>query len=251
VRIQLAADTFREMINQVTFAAATDESRPILTGVLAEFEPDSLNLAAADGFRLAVRREELDVGVSSPLNVIIPARALDEVSRISSNQEDPVEVIITPSRNQILFHLDSVDLVSQLIEGKFPDYEQIVPKEYNTRAVASAQDLLKAVKVSHLFAREAANSVRFHVTPGTDLTPGHVTITATSAELGDNVGEIDATIEGHEIEISFNAKYMIDALSAAGAAEVALATTVPTSPGVIRPVDGDDYVCVVMPMHTR
>jgi DNA polymerase-3 subunit beta len=251
VHITLAADTFRSMIDQVTFAAATDESRPILTGVLAEFESDALNLAAADGFRLSVRRETTDMGLSSPVNIIIPARALDEVSRISSGQEDPVQVIITPARNQVLFHLDSVDLVSQLIEGKFPDYDQIIPKEYATRAVVNTQDLLKAVKVSHLFARESANSVRFHVVPGTELTPGHMTITATSAELGDNVGEIDASVEGNEVEIAFNAKYMIDALSATDSAEVALTTTVPTSPGVIRPADGDDYVCVIMPMHTR
>ncbi len=251
LRIRLAADAFREMINQVTFAAATDETRPILTGVLAEFEPERLTLAAADGFRLAVRHQALDVGVASPISIIIPARALDEVARISSGQEEPVEVIITPARNQVLFHLDSVDLVSQLIEGKFPDYDQIVPQEYNTRTVVNTQDLLKAVKVSHLFAREAANSVRFQVSPGVDLTPGYMKIAATSNELGDNEGEIDASIEGHDIEIAFNAKYMIDALSATGTTQVALTTTVPTSPGVIRPVDGADYACVIMPMHTR
>jgi DNA polymerase III subunit beta len=237
------------MIDQVVFAAATDESRPILTGVLAQFHQGGLSLAAADGFRLSVTSADVGVDLDETASVIVPARALAELSRISADQEDPIELIVTPTRNQILFHLTNTDLVSQLIEGNFPDYKQIVPKAHTTRTLVTTQELLKAVKVAFLFARDAANIIRVHIIPGSELTPGQMIVTGTSAELGDNVSEIDASITGDEIEIAFNARYMIDALSVVGTAEVALETSTPSSPGVIRPVDGGDYLCVIMPMH--
>ncbi len=248
-RLNLATDAFQQMIEQSVFAAATDESRPILTGVLAKFHQGGLTLAAADGFRLAVASADVGVDLDEATSVIIPARALSELKRISAEQEDPIELILTPQRNQVLFRLSNTDLVSQLIEGNFPDYNQIVPKGHSTRTIMATQDLLKAVKVAFLFARDAANIIRFNVVPGSELTPGQVIITGTSAEFGDNVSEIDATIEGDEIEIAFNARYMIDALSAVGTPEVAIETSTSSSPGVIRPVGGDDFLCVIMPMH--
>jgi len=247
--LHLEAGTFKQMIDQVVFAAATDESRPILTGVLAQFHQGGLTLAAADGFRLSVSSADVGVDLDDTTSAIIPARALAELSRVSGNQEDPIELILTPRRNQILFHLSNTDLVSQLIEGKFPDYTQIVPKSHTTRTIVGTQELLKAVKVAFLFARDAANIIRFNVVPGSELTPGQIVITGTSAEFGDNVGEIDASIEGEEIEIAFNARYMIDALSVMGTPEVALETSTASSPGVLRPVGGDNFLCVIMPMH--
>jgi DNA polymerase-3 subunit beta len=247
--LHLEAETFRKLIDQVVFAAATDESRPILTGVLAQFHQGGLTLAAADGFRLSVTSADVGVDLDETTSVIIPARALAELSRVSVNQEDPIELIITPQRNQVLFHLSNIDLVSQLIEGNFPDYKQIVPSAHSTRTLISTAELLKAVKVALLFARDAANIIRFNVVPGSDLTPGQIIVTGSSAEFGDNVSEIDASIEGEEIEVAFNARYMIDALSVVDTPEVALETSTPSSPGVLRPVGEGDFLCVIMPMH--
>jgi DNA polymerase-3 subunit beta len=247
--LHLEAEAFRRMIEQVVFAAATDESRPILTGVLAQFHQGGLTLAAADGFRLSVTSADVGADVDDVANVIIPARALAELNRVSAEQEEPIELIMTPSRNQILFHLANADLVSQLIEGSFPDYNQIVPKTSTTRTLVSTDELLKAVKVAFLFARDAANIIRLNVVPGSELTPGQMIVTGTSAEFGDNVSELDASIEGDGVEIAFNARYMIDALSVAGTAEVALETSTPNSPGVIRPVGDESFLCVIMPMH--
>lgn len=245
----LETATFRTMIDQVVFAAATDESRPILTGVLAKFHQGGLTLAAADGFRLSVSSADVGVDMDETTSVIIPARALSELSRIATDQDDPIELIITPGRNQVLFHLANTDLVSQLIEGNFPDYNQIIPKSHTTMTLVGTQDLLKAVKVAFLFARDAANIIRFNIVPGNDLTPGQMIITGTSTEFGDNVSELDANIEGDTVEIAFNARYMIDALQVVGTPEVALETSTPSSPGVLRPVGGDDFQCVIMPMH--
>jgi len=247
--LHLEAATFRQMIDQVVFAAATDESRPILTGVLAQFHQGGLTLAAADGFRLSVASADVGLDLDEASSVIIPARALAELSRITDDQEEPIELILTPTRNQILFHMTNTDLVSQLIEGNFPDYTQIVPKSYSTLTTVGTGDLLKAVKVAFLFARDAANIIRFKIVPSNELSPGQLIITGTSAEFGDNVSELDASIEGETVEIAFNARYMIDALSVVGTPEVALETSTSSSPGVIRPVGGDEFLCVVMPMH--
>jgi DNA polymerase-3 subunit beta len=254
--IHLERGSLRRMIDQVAFAAATDESRPILTGVLVKFEADQLVMAAADGFRLSVRTEPAPELTSEPISVIIPARALTELARITApsgpmveGEEDFVEITITPARNQILFHMKDIDLVSQLIEGNFPDYNQIIPKEYNSRAVLDVASFLKAGKVSFLFARESANIVRLQIEPGGELSPGHLIMSATSAELGSNVGEIDATVEGEPIEIAFNARYLIDILSVINTAQVILETTNSSSPGLLRPVGDQSFIHVVMPMH--
>jgi DNA polymerase-3 subunit beta len=247
--IRIAPDVLKKMIDQVVFAAATDESRPILTGVLAKFSGDQFTFAAADGFRLSVRSAPLDTPVSKPFEVIIPARALSELGRILGDQEDPVSILVTPQRSQALFHLSSVDLVSQLIDGKFPDYTAIMPKKYETRSVMDTAHILKACKAASVFARENANIARVTVTPGSELTPGHITLQATSAETGDNAGELDATVEGNPVEIAFNVKYMIDVLSVVGTAQVVLETTSSSSPGVIRPIGDDAFTHVIMPMH--
>ena len=252
--IRMDSETLRTMINQVVFAAATDESRPILTGVLAKFENDSSGagrvlFAASDGFRLSVRTAPLIEPVAAPTSVIIPARALAELSRISGDQEGPVTITITPSKSQVLFHLDHIDLVSQLIDGNFPDYTQIIPKKKETRTVVGAAELLKACKAANVFARESANIVKLTIEPGSEIAPGHITMQATSAETGDNAGEMDATVEGVPIQIAFNVKYLIDLLSAANAAQVALETSTPSSPGKFTPVGDDNFLCVVMPMH--
>jgi len=247
--INLDAAAMRQMINRVCFAAAADESRPILTGVLTAFEKDRLTMAAADGYRLSVQHIPLEHGVDEKVEVIIPARALSELARILADQTEPVGVVVAPARNQVLFHLHDVDLISQLIEGRFPDYHQIIPSSHTTRAVLDVGAFLKAVRVAHLFARDAANIVRLEITPGDGLTPGRVTLAATSNELGDNVGQLDATVEGEPIEIAFNAKYLIDVLSVADTAQVTLDTISPSSPGVVRCLGDDTFIHVIMPMH--
>ena len=247
--IHIAPGVLRQMIEQVVLAAAADESRPILTGVLAKFSGKQLTLAAADGFRLSVKTALLEDGVDEPLEVIIPARALAELGRISGEQEDPISITVTPQRSQILFHLSNIDLVSQLIDGKFPDYNAIIPKSSTTKTVVDTLQLLKACKAANVFAREAANIAKINITPGDELTPGHVTIGATSAETGDNAGDLDATVTGSPVEIAFNVKYLIDVLGVAGTSQVSLETTNASSPGVVRPLGDDSFTHVIMPMH--
>ncbi|MBS3785090.1 MAG: DNA polymerase III subunit beta [Anaerolineae bacterium] len=247
--IPIEPDVLRKAIEQVAFAAATDESRPILTGVLAQFEDKQLTLAAADGFRLSVRSVALPNAISDPFSIIIPAQALSELRRVSGHQQDPISIHVTPERNQVIFELTDVVLVSQLIDGNFPDYRQIIPRDRNTHTIVDTAPFLKACKMAQIFAREAANISRIQIEPGSELEPGRMRISATSAETGEDVSEIDASIEGQSVEIAFNVKYLIDVLSVSDAPQVTLDTTTSSSPGVIRPIGETSFTHVIMPMH--
>lgn len=248
-KITIDPDTLREVIAQATFAAAQDDSRPVLTGVFAKFDKDGVVFVSADGFRLSVRNAMLGSPLSAPLSVIIPAKALQDVARILGDQDEPVEIAITENRSQILFHLANTDLVSQLIDGNFPDYNQIVPKAHTTRTVMSTNELQNAVKAASVFAREASNIVRLNIAPENEMGGGKVVVAATSAETGDNVGEIDATVDGDPVEIAFNARFLSDVLNVLGTPQVALETSSAASPGVLRPVGREDFTHVIMPMH--
>ena len=244
-------EAIQQGIDQVVFAAATEESRPVLTGVDAQFNGDLLTLAAADGFRLAVYKLPLAAPVDQPTEVIIPARTLAELNRLMADQEEAVEMTINPNKSQALFRLKNIELVSQLVQGTFPNYDQLIPQSYNTRMVVSVDAFLRATKTASIFARDGSGIVRLVITPGAELAPGKLTVSARSEEIGDDVGEIDATVEGEEAKIAFNGKYLTEVLSVLHEAQVALETTNPSSPGVIRPVGVDNYIHVVMPMFVQ
>lgn len=247
--IQLNVADLKEMIQHVVFAASTDDARPILTGVLVNVHDNTITLAAADGFRLSVRNAELSADVSRPISAVIPARALGELARISGDGEQSIMMILPPGRGQVIFRMKDVELVSQLIEGTFPDYEQIIPRNYQTRTVLSTTTFLKACKQAEIFAREGSHIARINITPGGELQPGTVEISGQSEETGFNQTTIDASIEGPPLLIAFNVRFLREVLDVVKSPNVALETTVDTAPGVIRPVGEDNFLHVIMPMH--
>lgn len=251
IATKIEAESLRKGISQVAFAAATEESRPVLTGVQAEFDGDKLTLAAADGFRLAVHNASLLSPVSDKTAAIIPARALNELNRFLSDQEEPVEITLNQQKSQALFRLKNIEMVSQLIQGAFPNYSQLIPESYTTRAVVDVAEFLRATRMASIFARDGSGIVRLIMTPGTELTPGKLNISARAEEIGDNVGEIDALIDGEPAKIAFNAKYLSDVLSVLHQNQLALETTTSSSPGVLRPVGVDNYIHIVMPMFVQ
>lgn len=249
-RCRISAKVLRTAIGQVAFAAATDETRPVLSGVLLTVSGDELTLAAADGFRLAVRTVPLLEGLEAPLSVIVPARALIELARILPDVDDPVEIGATPNQNQVMFQYPGLMLVSRLIEGQFPDYQRIIPQKYQTRIVLPVADFLQATRTAAVFSRDNSNIVRIVATPsGDELSPGRVDVLASSAEMGDNSGQLDGSVEGEETQIAFNVRYLRDALEAVSSGEVALEITGPTSPGLLKPVSTPGHLHVIMPMH--
>ena len=251
ITTKVEVEALHQGISQVVFAAATEESRPVLTGIDAQFDGDLLTLAAADGFRLAVYKLPLATPVSQKAEVIIPARTLAELNRLAAEQEEAVEITVNPDKSQALFRLKNVELVSQLVQGTFPQYAQLIPQSYSTRAIVDVDAFLRATKTASIFARDGSGIVRLMVAPGGELTPGKITVSARSEEIGDDVGEIDANVEGEEAKIAFNGKYLTDVLSVISESQVALEITNPASPGVIRPVGVDNYIHVIMPMFVQ
>jgi len=248
-RVKVKADELRLAINQVVFAAASEESRPVLTGVNTEFDGGEVTLAAADGFRLAVRKLSLDSPVEEKLAVIIPARSLAELNRLIGDQVEPVELTINPKKSQVMLRLRNVEMMSQLVQGTFPNYAQLIPAKFATRAVVKLADFLRATKSASVFARDGSGIVRLQIMPKDGK--GKVAVSARAEEIGDNLGEIDASVDGEETKIAFNSKYLMDVLGVLTEDEVALETTTSSSPGVIRPVGKDDYLHVVMPMFVQ
>jgi DNA polymerase-3 subunit beta len=248
--VQFNVADFKEMIAQVAFAASTDESRPVLMGVLLQVEKDKITMAAADGFRLSVRKAQLAQAAPHPLSVIIPARALNELARVATDNDEVIYMAVPKNRGQVLFRVKDVEVVSQLIDGAFPDYQQIIPRSYKSRTLVSTASLLKACKQAEIFAREGSNVARFDIKEAKgEMQPSEVEISATSEETGKNETIVEATVDGGSVLIAFNVKFLREALEAIKTPNVALETSVANAPGVIKPVGDDDFLHVIMPMH--
>ena len=249
--VTLDAAELKDMIAQTTFAAATDDARPVFTGVLARVRDGGLTFASADSFRLAVRAARLPGSEDATSgDVLIPARTLTELAKVLP-AEGTVQMVATPNRNQVLFHADGVDLVSNLIAGQFPNFEAILPKSAATRATLNTADFRQAAKTASLFARDSSNIVRLKVEPGENggMMPGSVVLQATAEEVGDTVTTLEAAVDGNGLEIIFNVKYLTDVLAVLETPEVALELNSPQQPGVVKPIGAGDYTYVIMPMH--
>jgi DNA polymerase-3 subunit beta len=251
ISTKVEVEKLQRGITEVVFAAAAEETRPVLTGVNADFDGDLLTLAAADGFRLAVHKLPLASPVDQKTNVIIPARTMAELNRLITEEEETVEIAVDPNKSQALFRLKNIELVSQLVQGTFPNYAQLIPQSYNTRSIVEVASFLRATKTASIFARDGSGIVRLVITPDGEPATGKMTVSARSEEVGDDVGEIDAVVEGEEAKIAFNGKYLSEVLGVLREEKVALEVTNSSSPGVIRPVGVDNYIHVVMPMFVQ
>ena len=247
--ILLNVADFKDMISQVVFAASVDEARPVLMGVLVTVDKDIITMASADGFRLSVRKGTLSQPATQPFTAIIPARALGELARVAGDGNEMISMVLPKGRGQVVFRMKEVELVSQLIDGTFPDYQQIIPRAYKSRTILSTSALLKACKQAEIFAREGSNVARFNIKSAGDLEPGSVEISAQSEETGSNETIVAATIDGAGLLIAFNVKYLREVLEVIKSPNVALETSAANAPGVIRPVGDDNFLHVIMPMH--
>ncbi|HEY3477040.1 MAG TPA: DNA polymerase III subunit beta [Anaerolineales bacterium] len=248
--VQINVGDFREMIHQVAFAASSDEARPVLMGVLVQVDQDKLTMAAADGFRLSVRKAVLSTPSPSPVSAIVPAQALKELARVATDSEEPIYMVMPKGRGQVVFRVKDVEVVSQLIDGTFPDFQQIIPRSYKSRTLVSTSSLLKACKQAEIFAREGSNVARLNIKSAqSEMQPSEVEISATSEETGKNETIVEATVDGSGLLIAFNVKFLREALEVIRTPNVALETSAPNAPGVVKPVGDDQFLHVIMPMH--
>ena len=250
IEVQLEAKGLRQAIAQTVFAAATDDSRPVLTGVDTKFEDGLLTLAASDGFRLSVYKLSLPASVDAT-EIVVPARAFSELNRLLAEEEDAVMLRTNAAKTQVLFKLANAEMVAQLIQGTFPNFNQLIPASSSSRAVAEVGEFLRETRTASVFARDGSGIVRLVVTPGEGVTPGKIVISARAEEVGDNEGEIDAAVEGEGVKIAFNGKYLQDVLQALETGQLAMETTGPSSQGVFKTLGDDNYVHVIMPMFVQ
>jgi DNA polymerase-3 subunit beta len=246
--IALNVADFKEMIQQVVFAASSDEARPVLQGVLMTVGDAEVTLAATDGYRISVRKAVLSSPVAQPITVIIPSRALSELARIAINGDEVLTLMVPKGRGQAIFHLKDAELVSQLIDGNFPDYKVIVPRSFKTRTIVSTSGFLKSCRQAEIIAREGNNVIRLNILPK-EGAPGVIEISAQSEETGSSEIQVDATIDGPGLVIAFNVRYLREVLEVIKAPSVALETNANSTPGMLRPVGDDNFQHVIMPMH--
>lgn len=242
---QVSQKELRRALGEVSFAAAADETRPILTGVLTKFAGETLTLAAADNYRIAVKTLDILRSVEET-SVVVPARSFVELMRILGDTEETADIILAQAKNQLIVKVDTTEVVSRLIDGQFPNYQSVLPTSHSTRALVDREELLKAVRLSALIASSAANVVRMGF--GEDGSEG-ITIAA-AADIGDAEGQVEAKLEGDPVTIAFNARYLVEALQNMEAAELAVELSGPLAPGVLKPTDDPAYVHVIMPVRT-
>ena len=239
----------KELIRQTVFTASSDDARPVLTGVLVTVEDQKVTLAAADGFRLSIRSMSMPDSNGVAVSAIIPARALNELARIAGDGSENITMVLPPGRGQVIFRMKDIELTSQLIEGNFPDFQQIIPASHNTRTIVSTESFLKACKQAEIFARDGSHIARINIVPGDELQQGTIEISAQSEETGSSEAMVEATIDGQPVLIAFNVRYLREVLDVVGTQNVALETTAAAAPGVIRALGEDDFLHVIMPMH--
>jgi len=241
--IELPVLPLKEAITQTVFAVAIDETRPVLTGVLLRFVDDKLKIAATDSYRLAERQIELPRKVEKNVDLIVPAKTILELARIMSDSEQAVTIRV--AENQVQFDISQAQVVSRLIEGSFPQYEQIIPSQTPISATVPTADFQNAIKMASLFARESADNIKLKIKKDNNLE-----IVAISPQAGDSVSNLSAQTTG-EIEIAFNAKYLSDVLPVLGAEKLELLFSGPLSPGLVRPKNSKDYLYIIMPLKTE
>ena len=241
--MEVALDELVSAVEQTQMAASTDEARPVLTGVLVQVQGGSLTLAATDGHRLAVRKLAATGAPDLEASLIVPARALAELARVLKGEPGKVEVIISKARNQVFFRAGTSELTSRLIDGKYPNYAQVIPSKSSTKVRVSTSELMQTVRAVSLFARDSANVIRVKAQAGA------LVLSATTNEVGDSRAEMTADVDGSDIQIAFNARYVLDALGVIGVDEVELLFDGPLSPGLLRPPGKEHYLYVIMPVR--
>lgn len=238
--VTISSSGIKDIISKVGFAASVDETRPILSGVLFHFQDPILKVAATDSYRLAELTMQFEKTAPEELKVVVPARALAELGRVISDEE----VTIRTAENQVQFETENLRLISRLLEGEYPAYQQIIPEKLDTKAIIGRDDFMNKVRITSLFSQESGSAIKLNFTP-----PGKVEIAAQTAQVGDSKASLSATVEGPENAVTFNARYLLDCLSAISDGKVIVETSGKLNPCLVRGENDTQYRYVIMPLR--
>ncbi|BEU86539.1 DNA polymerase III subunit beta [Selenomonas sp. TAMA-11512] len=243
MKIHIKDTIFSEMIKKTAFACSQDESRPAFTGCLFDVKPDTITMAATNTHRLSVKREHIN-GIEGERQIIIPAKVLNELTRILVS-DISADIEITCADSQISFRLDSLFLTSRLIEGRFPDYQRVIPPSFATTVRLKTGDFMSAVERVSLISRGADyNIIRFEFEDGT------VRISSTSQEVGNAEETIPVEMEGPAVNIAFNARYIMDVLKAIHSEETWICLNETLKPAAVKEDGTEDFTYIVTPVRT-
>jgi DNA polymerase-3 subunit beta len=238
---KIASNTLKKSLQQVVFAASSDETRPVLTGVLIKTVDGSLVMAATDSYRLA----EKQLGPQKqPIELLIPASALHDLLRIIGDGDEGVKV--TNNEQQVLFQVGDIELVTRLVEGAYPDYQKLIPKSFTTTATLKRADLINVTKVSSLFARESAGSVTIDI----DESSKQLSIRSVASQLGENTATATTSKVKGTASITLNSRYLLDALGVMNGEEIVFGFNGKLEPTLLQDPDDPDYRHVIMPLKS-
>ncbi|SJZ79680.1 DNA polymerase III subunit beta [Selenihalanaerobacter shriftii] len=237
---KLEQQTFKNMIDRIKFATSNDESRPFLTGGLLLIEDQEIKMVSTDSYRLAYTELELNKDLSFN-KVIIPSKTLSELSKLINSDEE-MKILVTD--NQILFEFSNITIISRLIEGQFPNYNQVIPNDSTTEIKVNKKELLNATKRASLFVKDNSNIIK------TSFKNNKLIIESTGSKVGESYEEINTSQQGENTEIAFNANYLIDVLKVIKNDQVLIKLSGGLSPGVIQESNNDDYIYVIMPVRS-
>lgn len=240
--VELPVQEFKRGLGQVLLAASLDSSRVEINAVNFDFQNNGLVLAATDSYRLAEKKLKLNNG--QKISLIIPLKTLQELSRILGEQAEK-KLKIYFNDNQILFEFDGVELTSRVIDGRYPDYNQIIPAQFKTEAKCEISKLVPAIKSVALFCKQGINDIRLSL----DSKKQKIIIATASSHTGTSVAKVDAKISGEDNDIVFNYRYLLDGLAQLGSHDVSIKINNNAAPGLLQPVNEDKYIYLVMPIR--
>ncbi len=246
--ITIDAKILKDSLPKITFAAAVEEGRPVLTGILTQIKQNTLELVATDGFRLAHQKSPLKGEAATEFKALIPRRTFEEVVRlidedIASEKEETVQIATSENQNQIIFKIGQTEVSSRLIEGQFPSWDKIIPQKFENRTVLDRGELLKAVKLASVFAREASHILKIQT--GSQ----GLKIASETKELGSQETELEGQSEGAELLVALNSKFLLEALSACTSSQVSVEFSGILTPTLIKPIGEEGLEYIIMPVR--
>lgn len=236
----IPGSVLKEMIRQTIFAVSNDEIRPILTGALLEIIDDKITMVALDGYRMAVKTNNILNDVS--IKAVIPGKTLSEIGKILDDKDEAVNIFI--SKNQILFQTGETTIISRLLEGEFINYQQLIPNEHKIKIKIETEKLLEACDRAALFAKDSNNTIRFEIFDD-------IMNIRSNSEKGNVHEELKIVKSGNDLEIAFNPRYFIEALKVINNEEIEIEFTTSVSPSIIRPTDDSGFLYLVLPVRRK
>ncbi len=241
---EIKKEDIEEYFQKVVFSAASESTRPALSGILIEKDKDKVTLVATDGYRLSLQKNVFGTKEKLEKALVVPSRIIRELMLIKE-ESGGIKIYVSGKNNQILFSQGETILVGRLIEAEYPEYEKIIPADFSTKAEVNREELLNAIKICSVFARETANIIKL------SIEKNKIVVSANSPSVGEDSVDVEAKVTGEENEIAFNAKYLLDALSAIDKEELVFEMTGPLNPGVFKIKEDNSFLHLIMPIRVQ